>query len=66
MITMEQLMKERAEAVATERERCAKIADDYAAYCKRGGTMSSMAEDAWGAVAALAIAKMIRGHATNG
>lgn len=52
-------------AVAAERERCAKIADAYAEHCKRGGPLSSMAEDAWGAVAALAIAKTIRDSATH-
>ncbi len=48
-------------AIAMERERCAKIADDYAAYCKHRSAVSSMADEPWGVGAALAIAKTIRG-----
>ncbi len=48
------------DARAEERERCAKIADNYAASCKRGSSMSSMAEDTWGYVHATEIAKLVR------
>lgn len=54
---------EQVDAVAAERERCAKIADDYVAQCQRGSAVSSMAEDAWGAQAGREIAKAIRGTA---
>jgi hypothetical protein len=46
--------------VRLERERCAKIAEDYAAECAKGSSVSSMAEDVWGETHGKLIAKLIR------
>lgn len=46
-------------------EECAKVADRHAASCDRGSPVSSMAEDAWGAVAAREIADAIRALITS-
>lgn len=50
-----------AKEIAAERERCAKIADATAECHRRGGSMSSAAEDIWGVATAKTIAKAIRG-----
>lgn len=48
--------------IMRERERCAKIADDYAEEHRRGSSVTSVVEDAWGVAHGKAIAKLIRGE----
>lgn len=53
------------EGTAAVYEECARIADAYAAQCKKGGPASSMAEDLWGASAGRDIAAAIRSAAPS-
>jgi hypothetical protein len=49
--------------ISKERERCARIADDYAANCKEEIKIvktSGIAEDMWGEIHGKAIAALIR------
>lgn len=53
-------------AIAAEREQCARIADAEEERHRKGGPVSSMAEDVWGTATAKEIAAAIRDPRNHG